>query len=134
VHLSTGHIDFGELDGRESERAKAIAAVFPARRNPRPARSRYHDAQMGQAGVERRAQHRGDADAEAGRRILDDPESMKLLGTLMKEIVEVARAEGAQISDDRIDAYIAHSQKNLRGLKPRRSRISSTANLWSMKR
>jgi 2-dehydropantoate 2-reductase len=25
VHLSSGHIDFGELDGRESDRAKAIA-------------------------------------------------------------------------------------------------------------
>ncbi len=35
----------------------------------------------------------------------------------MREIVEVARAEGAQISDDRIDAYIARSHKNLRALK-----------------
>ncbi len=35
----------------------------------------------------------------------------------MQEIVNVARAEGAKISDDRIDAYIAHSQKNLRELK-----------------
>jgi 2-dehydropantoate 2-reductase len=49
--------------------------------------------------------------------ILDDPESMKLLRILMKEIVDVARAEGAQISYDRIDAYIEHSQKNLRALK-----------------
>jgi ketopantoate reductase len=28
VHLSSGHIDFGELDGRESDRAKAIAEIF----------------------------------------------------------------------------------------------------------
>ena len=35
----------------------------------------------------------------------------------MQEIVNVARAEGAKIPDDRIDAYIAHSQKNLRELK-----------------
>jgi 2-dehydropantoate 2-reductase len=49
--------------------------------------------------------------------ILDDAEGMKLLRTLMQEIVNVARAEGAKISDDRIDAYIAHSQKNLRALK-----------------
>jgi len=43
--------------------------------------------------------------------VLDDAEGVKLLRTLMQEIVEVARAEGAKISDDRIDAYIAHSQK-----------------------
>src|SRR5271155_3490700 len=28
VHLSTGHIDFGELDGRETDRARAFAEVF----------------------------------------------------------------------------------------------------------
>ena len=49
--------------------------------------------------------------------ILDDPEGMKLLRTLMQEIVNVARAEGAKIADDRVDSYIAHSQKNLRALK-----------------
>jgi 2-dehydropantoate 2-reductase len=49
--------------------------------------------------------------------VLDDPGGLKLLHTLMQEIVEVARAEGAKLSDDRIDAYIAHSQKNLRALK-----------------
>jgi len=49
--------------------------------------------------------------------IIDDPEGLKLLRTLMQEIVNVARAEGANISDDRIEEYIAHSQKNLRALK-----------------
>ena len=29
----------------------------------------------------------------------------------MQEIVNVARAEGAKISDDRIDGYIAHSKE-----------------------
>jgi 2-dehydropantoate 2-reductase len=117
VHLSTGHIDFGELDGRESERAKVIAAVFqragilgqlvPDIMTLRWDKLVWNGALNTVATLTRR---------RVGE-ILDDPESMKLLGTLMKEIVEVARAEGAQISDDRIDAYIAHSQKNLRGLK-----------------
>ena len=49
--------------------------------------------------------------------VLGDPESVKLLRTMMQEIVKVARAEGAKISDDRIDAYFAHSHKNLRELK-----------------
>jgi 2-dehydropantoate 2-reductase len=117
AHLSTGQIDFGELDGRESERAKAIAAVFQRAgilgqlsadiMTLRWDKLVWNGALNTVATLTRR---------RVGE-ILDDPESMKLLRTLMKEIVDVARAEGAQISDDRIDAYIAHSQKNLRALK-----------------
>jgi 2-dehydropantoate 2-reductase len=117
VHLSTGHIDFGEVDGRETDRARNVADVF------------------------RRAGILGELSADimtarwdkliwngalntvttlTRRRvgeILDDPEGLKLLRRLMQEIVSVARADGAKISDDRIDAYIIHSQKNLRALK-----------------
>jgi 2-dehydropantoate 2-reductase len=117
VHLSTGHIDFGELDGRETDRVKKIADIF------------------------RRAGILGEISADimtarwdkliwngalntvttlTRRRVgevLDDPDGLKLLRTLMGEIVNVARAEGAKLSDDRIEAYIAHSQKNLRALK-----------------
>ena len=117
AHLSTGHIDFGELDGRDSERAKAIAAVFQRAgilgqlvadiMTLRWDKLVWNGALNTVATLTRR---------RVGE-ILDDPESMKLLRTLMKEIVEVARADGAKISDDRIDAYIAHSQKNLRTLK-----------------
>lgn len=117
VHLSTGHIDFGELDGRLSERAKAIAAVFERAgmlgqlsadiMTLRWDKLVWNGAMNTVATLTRR---------RVGE-ILDDAESMKLLRTLMKEIVDVARAEGAKISDDQIDAYIAHSQKNLRALK-----------------
>ena len=117
AHMSTGHIDFGELDGRESQRAKKIAAVFERAgilgqlsadiMTLRWDKLVWNGALNTVATLTRRRV--GD--------ILDDPESMKLLRTLMKEIVEVARAEGAKIPDDRIDAYIAHSQKNLRALK-----------------
>jgi len=117
VHLSTGQIDFGELDGRESERARNIAAVFQRAgilgqfsvdiMTLRWDKLVWNAAMNTVATLTRR---------KVGE-ILDDPESMKLLRTLMKEIVDVARAEGAQISYDRIDAYIEHSQKNLRALK-----------------
>src|SRR5271156_3464281 len=117
VHLSTGHIDFGELDGRETDRVKTIAEVF--RRagilgqisadimTARWDKLVWNGALNTVATLTRR---------RVGE-ILDDPEGLKLLQTLMQEIVEVARAEGAKISDDRIDTYIAHSQKNLRALK-----------------
>jgi 2-dehydropantoate 2-reductase len=117
AHLSTGYIDFGELDGRESERASAIAAVFQRAgilgefsrdiMTLRWDKLVWNGAFNTVTTLTRRC---------VGE-ILDDPESMKLLRALMKEIVDVARAEGAKISYDRIDAYIAHSQKNLRALK-----------------
>ncbi len=117
AHLSTGHIDFGELDGRDTERARKIAEVF------------LRAGILGQVSAEIMTLRwdkliwNGAVNTVATltrRRvgeILDDPEGLRLLRTLMQEIVEVARAEGAKIADDRIDAYIAHSQKNLRALK-----------------
>ena len=117
VHLSTGHIDFGEIDGRETDRAKSIAEVF--RRagilgqlsadimTARWDKLIWNGAFNTVTTLTRR---------RVGE-ILDDPEGLKLLRTLMQEIVNVARAEGAKISDDRIDAYFAHSHKNLRELK-----------------
>lgn len=117
VHLSTGHIDFGELDGRETDRVKKIADVFQRAgilgeisadiMTARWDKLIWNGALNTVTALTRR---------RVGE-VLDDPEGLKLLRTLMQEIVEVARAEGAKISDDRIDAYIAHSQKNLRALK-----------------
>ena len=117
VHLSTGQIDFGELDGRETDRVKSIAEVFQRAgilgqvsndiMTARWDKLIWNGAVNTVATLTRR---------RVGE-ILDDPEGLKLLRTLMQEIVNVARAEGAKISDDRIDAYIAHSQKNLRALK-----------------
>jgi 2-dehydropantoate 2-reductase len=117
VHLSTGHIDFGELDGRETERAKKIGEVFE------------RAGILGQVSADIMTL-RWDKLVWNGafntvttltrRRvgeILDDPEAVKLVRALMQEIVNVGRAEGAKISDDRVEAYMAHSQKNLRALK-----------------
>jgi 2-dehydropantoate 2-reductase len=117
VHLSSGHIDFGELDGRQTERTAKIAEVF------------RRAGILGQVSADIMSA-RWDKLVWNGafntvttltrRRVgevLDDPEGMKLLRTMMQEIVNVARAEGAKIGDDRIDAYFAHSQKNLRELK-----------------
>jgi 2-dehydropantoate 2-reductase len=117
VHLSTGHIDFGELDGHETDRARKIAEMFQRAgilgqvsadiMTARWDKLIWNGALNTVTTLTRR---------RVGE-ILDDPEGMKLLRSLMQEIVNVARVEGAKISDDRIDAYIAHSQKNLRALK-----------------
>jgi len=117
VHLSSGHIDFGELDGGESDRAKRIADVFQRAgilgqlsadiMSARWDKLIWNGAFNTVTTLTRR---------RVGE-ILDDPEAVKLLRTMMQEIMSVARAEGAKIGDDRIDAYFAHSQKNLRELK-----------------
>ncbi|MDO8434951.1 MAG: 2-dehydropantoate 2-reductase [Candidatus Binatus sp.] len=117
VHFSTGHIDFGELDGRESDRALKIADAF------------RRAGILGQLSADLKTLRwdkliwNGSLNTIATltrRRVcelLDDPESMRLLRTLMTEIAAVGRAEGAKLGDDRVEAYIAHSQKNLRALK-----------------
>ncbi|MGH7923715.1 MAG: ketopantoate reductase family protein [Candidatus Binatus sp.] len=117
AHLSSGHIDFGELDGGETARVNAIAEVFQRAgilgqvstdiMTARWDKLIWNGAFNTVTTLTRR---------RVGE-ILDDPEGLKLLRTLMQEIVNVARADGAQISDDRVEAYIAHSRKNLRALK-----------------
>jgi 2-dehydropantoate 2-reductase len=117
VHLSSGHIDFGELDGRETERARLIAASFsragimgeltPRIRTLRWDKLVWNAAFNSVATLTRRRV--GD--------ILDDPESLKLVTALMREIITVARADGADIGFERVDSYLAHSDKNLRAIK-----------------
>ncbi|HKN01462.1 MAG TPA: ketopantoate reductase family protein [Candidatus Binataceae bacterium] len=117
VHLSTGHIDFGELDGAESDRAKAIAETFrragimgELSRNIMMLRWDklvWNGAFNTVATLTRR---------RVGA-ILDEPEGLRLVCTLMREIIDVARAEGFAIGYERIDSYLEHSRKNLRELK-----------------
>jgi 2-dehydropantoate 2-reductase len=117
LHLSSGHIDFGELDGRDSERARAIAQALqragilgectPRIRSLRWDKLVWNGAFNTVATLTRRRV--GD--------IIDDPESLRLVCALMREIIDVARADGADIGYDRIDFYLAHSHKNLRALK-----------------
>lgn len=117
VHISTGHIDFGEIDGRETDRALSVADAF------------RRAGILGQLSADIKTLRwdkliwNGSLNTVATltrRRVgdlLDDPESLKLLRTLMTEIAAVGRAEGAQLGDDRVDAYLEHSRKNLRALK-----------------
>jgi 2-dehydropantoate 2-reductase len=117
VHLSSGHIDFGELDGRETDRAGKIAGVFRRAGILGEVSTDIMTARWDKLIWNGAFNTVTTLTKRRVGEILDDPESMKLLRTLMQEIATVARAEGAKISDDRIDTYIAHSQKNLRALK-----------------
>jgi 2-dehydropantoate 2-reductase len=49
--------------------------------------------------------------------VLDDPDSRALVRTLMREVAEVARAEGAEITEHRIDQLIESSEKHLKAVR-----------------
>lgn len=116
-HLSTGVIEFGELNGRETARARMFAEVF------------QRAAILGELSTRIRADKWDKLIWNAAfntvttltRRkvgeIVDDPESEALLRRLMNEVIAVARAAGVELGGDRVEHYFAHSRKNLRALK-----------------
>jgi 2-dehydropantoate 2-reductase len=117
VHLSSGHIDFGELDGRDTERARSIAAAFQRAGILGECTSRIRSLRWDKLVWNGAFNTVATLTRRRVGEILDDPEALRLVCTLMREIIDVARADGADLGYDRIDFYLAHSRKNLRALK-----------------
>ena len=117
VHHSTGAIEFGELDGSNSARALEIADTFRRAgifgqlvadiRSRRWYKLLWNSAFNAVTTITRRRV--GD--------LLDDPDGLRLVRTLMEETLAVARADGAALTADHIDELLAHSERNLRALK-----------------
>jgi 2-dehydropantoate 2-reductase len=113
VHVTNGYMDFGELDGRETPRGKAYADAF--RRagilgefTPRIRALRWDKLMWNAAFNTVSALTRKTVGA-----ILGDPDGKVLIRTLMREVMQVARAEGGDITEQRIELFIDHSEKNL---------------------
>ncbi|MGO9061409.1 MAG: ketopantoate reductase family protein [Candidatus Binataceae bacterium] len=117
LHSTTGTIEFGELDGRVSARADAIADSM--RRAgilggiSADIRASRWDKLMWNASFNTvtALTHRTVGE------VLDDPEGFALIRSLMEEVCAVAATEGVQITGQRIAQVLAHSDKNLRPLK-----------------
>ena len=117
VHHSTGAIEFGELDGSKSARALKIGDTFRRAgifgqlaadiRSRRWYKLLWNSAFNAVTTLTRRRV--GD--------LLDDPGGLRLVRTLMEETLAAARADGAALTADHIDELLAHSERNLRGLK-----------------
>jgi 2-dehydropantoate 2-reductase len=117
LHLSTGVIEFGELHGRETLRARKIAEVFQRAgilgevvsdfTTFRWSKLLWNSAFNTVTTLSRRRV--GD--------VLEDADGMRLIRMLMNETLAVAVAEGAKLGPDRIESLLEHSQKNLRALK-----------------
>ena len=117
LHLSTGVIEFGELHGRETPRARKIAELFQRAgilgelvsdfTTFRWSKLLWNSAFNTVTTLTRR---------KVGE-VLEDAEGMRLIRTLMNETLAVAIAEGAKLGPDRIESLLEHSHKNLRALK-----------------
>jgi 2-dehydropantoate 2-reductase len=117
IHLSTGVIEFGELDGRETPRALKIADAF--RRAGifgelvsdlvtfRWSKLLWNSAFNTVTTLTRRT---------VGE-LLEDADGMRLIRTLMNETLVVAKCEGAKLGPDRIESLLEHSHNHLRALK-----------------
>jgi ketopantoate reductase len=66
--------------------------------------------------------------------LLDDPEGLLRVCTLMREIIDAARAENYPIAYERIDSYLEHSRMNLRELKTSTQQDFERVSGLSMKR
>jgi 2-dehydropantoate 2-reductase len=117
AHISTGHIELGELDGRISERARAYAAAFERAGILGALSDRIMTIRWDKLIWNSAFNTVTTLTRRTVGEILDDPQGLELVTTLMRETLRVAQAEGAQLGADRVEAFLLHSQKNLRALK-----------------
>jgi 2-dehydropantoate 2-reductase len=117
VHNTTGTIEFGELDGRITPRADTIAdamrrAGILGELSTNIRASRW-DKLMWNAAFNTVTTLTRRTVGE----VLDDPEGYALIRNLMEEVRATARAEGIELSGERIAQVLAHSNRNLRPLR-----------------
>ncbi len=117
VHSTTGTIEFGELDGRITQRAQAIAEVFE------------RAGILGELTTDLRAKRWEKLMWNATfntlttltrRRVgevLADSQGRELARALMYEVQAVARADGVELSNERVEALFTHSIAKLSPLK-----------------
>jgi 2-dehydropantoate 2-reductase len=118
VHRTGGLIEFGELDGRDTERAQRVAEMFRragifGELTMRLSTIRWEKLLWNAAfnTVTTLARRKvGD--------IVDDAGGVELLRALMHEIAAVARAEGVALGDAQVEAQITRSRANLREVRP----------------
>ncbi|MGH7906183.1 MAG: ketopantoate reductase family protein [Candidatus Binataceae bacterium] len=117
-HTSSGWVDFGELDGRESERARNYKDVFERAeifgRLIQDFPAARWEKLVGNCGFNVAA-------ALTRRRLgdlLDDPGANRLMRTLMSEALTVAHAEGATVSEELIDRLLNHGRDQLKENRP----------------
>ncbi|MGH7986281.1 MAG: ketopantoate reductase family protein [Candidatus Binataceae bacterium] len=113
LHTALGVLEFGELDGAITPRAERIAEVFK--------RAGILGEFTTELKTVRWYKLMGNNSTNAVSALarvtigpmLDDPDGCNLLRTLMAETLAAGRAEGARVSDERIEPQLEHIRKNL---------------------
>jgi 2-dehydropantoate 2-reductase len=117
IHRTGGVIEFGELDGGESERATQLAEIFKragilGQLIPGIWQARWlkllWNASFNPVTALTRANVGG---------VLDNPNGLALIHSLMGEIIRVAQAEGVALSEKSIDDELKRSQNHLRTVR-----------------
>jgi len=117
VHRTGGFIQFGELDGRDTDRARRIAEMFQSagilgELTMHLAAIRWEKLLWNAAFNSVTALARSTVGA-----VIDDTDGATLLRALMREIVAVAQAEGAPLSAEQVEAQMARSQAHLQAVR-----------------
>ena len=118
VHRTGGLIEFGELDGRDTQRAQRLAETFRhagifGTLTMRLSTIRWEKLLWNAAFNTVTTLTRSNVGE-----IIDDPGSLELLRALMHEVAAVARAEGVDLGDAQVEAQITRSRTSLRGVRP----------------
>jgi 2-dehydropantoate 2-reductase len=118
VHRTGGHIEFGELDGGDTERAQRLAEMF--RRA-----GIFGTLTMGLPTIrwEKLLWNAAFNTVTTLTRcnvgeVLDDAGGVELLRALMHEIAAVARAEGVDLGEAQVEAQFTRSRASLRMVRP----------------
>lgn len=117
VHMTTGVIEFGELDGGETPRAQTIADAFRRAGIFGELVSDIHTFRWSKLLWNAAFNTVATLTRRTVGEIIEDADGMRLIRTLMNETLAVARADGAKLGPDRIESLLEHSQKNLHALK-----------------
>jgi 2-dehydropantoate 2-reductase len=114
LHTAIGVIEFGELDGRITPRAERLAELFK--------RADIFGELTTDLKTIRWYKLMGNSSTNSVSalsrttlgQMLGDPEGYQLVRTLMLETLAVGRAEGAKVTDDRVDLQLNQIQKALK--------------------
>jgi 2-dehydropantoate 2-reductase len=117
VHRTGGVIEFGEIAGGETDRARRLAEVFKragilGQLMPGIWKQRWIKLLWNAAFNPVTALSR----STVGQ-VLDDPEGLALIHALMREIIQVARAEGVALENGIIESEMTRSRTHLRTVR-----------------
>jgi 2-dehydropantoate 2-reductase len=117
VHRTGGVIEFGELKGGETERARRLAEAFKragilGQLMPGIWKQRWVKLLWNASFNPLTALSR----STVGE-VLDDPHGLALIHALMREIIQVAHAEGVVLNDHIIESEMTRSRTHLRAVR-----------------